>query len=81
MTEQREFQVGDEVRWKWTGERADGKWFKARLVEQSPPGYPGGWSAAITDPGTVYAPDEWDRPVGYEVFVDEPSLTFAEQGR
>lgn len=74
--QQREFQVGDDVRWEWTGERPDGKWFKARLTEKNPPGYPSGWEAEITDPGSLYAPDEWDRPVGYRVFVDEPSLTF-----
>jgi hypothetical protein len=83
----RPFQVGDEVRWEWAGPEthddnwvSDGHWFNASLVEQHPDEYPYGWSCTITDPGSLYAPNEMDCPVGYLVYVDERSLTLIAEG-
>lgn len=81
----RPFQVGDEVRWEWAGPGtpdddwvSDGRWFTAKLVEQHPADYPAGWACTLTDPGSLYAPDAWDCPVGYLVYADEHSLTLLE---
>jgi hypothetical protein len=76
MTEQRPFQVGDEVRWRWHEDDENGKWFKAKLVEQHPADYPSGWAGEVTDQGTFYADngDGWDAPIGFVVYMDEPSM-------
>lgn len=77
MAEQRPFQVGDEVMWRWHEDDASGRWFKARLVERAPADYPNGWSGDVTDRGTFYdsGDESWDVPVGHNVFLDEPSMT------
>jgi hypothetical protein len=75
----RPFQVGNEIRWEWTGPGQSDGWFKARLVEQAPADYPNGWACEITDQGTLYAPGNWNLPVGARVYVDEPSITLVEE--
>lgn len=76
MTEQRPFQVGDEVRWRWHEHDETGKWFKAKLTEQHPEDYPSGWAGKLTDRGTFYEGDEsWDAPLDFVVYMDEPSMT------
>jgi hypothetical protein len=75
------FQVGDEVLWCWHGEGGTGRWFKARLVEHAPAGYPRGWSGDVTDRGTFYDSDDpgWDVPTGHNVYLDEPSMTLVDR--
>lgn len=83
MTEQRPFQVGDEVRWRWHEDGESGRWFKARLVEHHPVGYSQGWSGEITDQGTFYAGDDetWNAHIGHVVYLDEPSMTLMQPSR
>lgn len=71
------FDVGDTVRWCWTGENATGRWFTARLTAHRPAEFPAGWSAELVDPGTFYGPPDhyWQLDAGEIVYVDEPSLT------
>lgn len=75
----RPFQVGDEIRWEWTGPGHSDGWFKARLVEYAPEDYPTGWESEITDRGTLYAEDNWNCPVGHRVYVDEASCTLVDE--
>lgn len=71
-----EFQVGDEVRWCWTGKNADGTWFNARLTEKHPHHYPKGWAGEVTDCGTAYTAEYMGEvPLGFKLFMDIPSLT------
>jgi hypothetical protein len=71
-----EFQVGDEVRWCWTGKNADGTWFNARLTEKHPHHYPKGWAGEVTDCGTAYTAEHMGEvPLGFKLFMDIPSLT------
>ena len=73
---ERTFRIGDTVRWCWTGEKANGMWFTARLTAQAPPQYPSGWAGELVDPGTFYSDNPgWELGVGELVFLDEPSMT------
>ena len=72
----RPFRVGDEVHWRWHKDGGSDQWFKARLVEHRPAGYPQGWAGAITDRGTFYSDNySWQIPLGWVVYLDEPSMT------
>lgn len=75
-TTPRQFQVGDEVRWCWTGANADGTWFKARLTEERPANYPKGWAGEITDRGSAYTAEQMGEvPPGFLVYMDIPSIS------
>jgi hypothetical protein len=75
-TTPRKFQVGDEVRWCWSGANADGTWFKARLTEEHPDKYPKGWAGEITDCGSAYTAEHMGEvPPGFLVYMDIPSIS------
>lgn len=74
------FKVGDEVRWCWHGDNADGTWFKARLTEEHPANYPKGWAGEITDCGTAYTAEHMGEvPLGFHVYMDVPSMTLVSE--